>query len=215
MLDTLYVYRRFLGVSIRAQMQYKASFFMQLVGRLIITTGELMAIFVLFGRFGSLIGWNVYQVAFIYGIVNISFAVADALTTGFDMFGTMVKSGDFDRILTRPRSTALQLAGARIDAPSDQSTNTGSSGFDLGVVLSRPELDGSEHGFADRVGCRGSIFVRRIDSFTGHARVLDDRNAGDNERGYLRRCRDYPVPDQHLSSVVPELLHIWDSARVC
>lgn len=114
MLDTLYVYRRFLEVSIRAQMQYKASFLMQLGGRLIITTGEFMAILVLFGRFNSLIGWNVYQVAFIYGIVNISFAVADALTTGFDMFGTMVKSGDFDRILTRPRSTALQLAGQEL-----------------------------------------------------------------------------------------------------
>jgi ABC-2 type transport system permease protein len=87
---------------------------MQLGGRLIITTGELMAIFVLFDRFGSLVGWNVYQVAFIYGIVNISFAVADALSTGFDAFGDMVKSGDFDRILTRPRSTALQLAGQEL-----------------------------------------------------------------------------------------------------
>ena len=114
MLDSLYVYRRFLGVSIRAQMQYKASFLMQIGGRLIITVGELMAIFVLFDRFDSLVGWSVYQVAFIYGIVNTSFAVADALSTGFDLFGVMVKSGDFDRILTRPRSTALQLAGQEL-----------------------------------------------------------------------------------------------------
>lgn len=114
MLNSLFVYRRFLAVSIRAQMQYKASFLMQLGGRLIVTAGEFMAILVLFDRFESLIGWNVYQVAFIYGIVNISFAVADALTTGFDLFGTMVKSGDFDRLLTRPRSTALQLAGQEL-----------------------------------------------------------------------------------------------------
>ena len=114
MLDSLYVYRRFLAVSIRAQMQYKGSFLMQLGGRLINTTGEFMAILVLFDRFESLVGWNVYQVAFIYGIVNISFAVADALTTGFHLFGDMVKSGDFDRILTRPRSAALQLAGQEL-----------------------------------------------------------------------------------------------------
>ncbi len=114
MLNALYIYGRFLSVSVKAQMQYKASFLMQLGGRLIITVGELMAIFVLFDRFGSLVGWNVYQVAFIYGIVNISFAVADALSTGFDLFGNMVKSGDFDRILTRPRSTALQLAGQEL-----------------------------------------------------------------------------------------------------
>ena len=114
MLDNLYVYRRFLAVSVRAQMQYRASFIMRLVGQLIITAGEFMAILVLFDRFESLIGWNVYQVAFFYGVVNISFALADALTTGFDLFGDMVKSGDFDRILTRPRSTALQLAGQEL-----------------------------------------------------------------------------------------------------
>ena len=114
MLDSLYVYGRYLSVSIRSQMQYKASFTMQLGGRLIVTAGEFLAILVLFGRFGNIVGWNVYQVAFIYGIVNISFALADAVTTGFDLFGTMVKSGDFDRILVRPRSTALQLAGQEL-----------------------------------------------------------------------------------------------------
>ena len=114
MLDSLYVYGRYLSVSVRSQMQYKASFTMQLGGRLIVTAGEFLAILVLFGRFGNIVGWNVYQVLFIYGIVNISFAVADALTTGFDLFGTMVKSGDFDRVLVRPRSTALQLAGQEL-----------------------------------------------------------------------------------------------------
>lgn len=113
-LDSLYVYRRFLGVSLRSQMQYKASFLMQLAGRLLVNSGELMAIFVLFDRFGSIGGWNVYQVAFLYGIVNVSFAVADAMSTGFDLFGDMVKSGDFDRILTRPRSTILQLGGQEL-----------------------------------------------------------------------------------------------------
>ena len=114
MLDSLYVFSRFIGVSIRAQMQYKASFLMQLAGRLLINSGELIAIFVLFDRFGSIGGWNVYQVAFLYGIVNVSFAVADATATGFDQFGEMVKSGDFDRILTRPRSTVLQLGGQEL-----------------------------------------------------------------------------------------------------
>ena len=42
------------------------------------------------------------------------FALADAMSRGFDTFGTMVKSGDFDRLLTRPRSTALQLAGQEL-----------------------------------------------------------------------------------------------------
>ena len=95
-------------------MQYRASFIMLTIGHLLATGIEFVAILVLFDRFGSLKGWSLYEVAFMYGVVNVSFAVADALSRGFDVFSDMVKSGDFDRLLTRPRSTALQLAGQEL-----------------------------------------------------------------------------------------------------
>ncbi len=45
-------------------------------------------------------------------MVNISFAFTDALARGFDLFGAQfIKTGNFDRLLLRPRSTVLQLAG--------------------------------------------------------------------------------------------------------
>ncbi len=66
----------------------------------------------LFDRFGHLQGWRFAEVAFFYAVVNCTFAVADALSTGFDQFGNFyIKTGDFDRILLRPRSPILQLAG--------------------------------------------------------------------------------------------------------
>ena len=114
MLDTLYLYGRYLSISIRSQMQYRASFVMLTLGHMVTTGLEFVAILVLFDRFGTLAGWKLHEVAFIYGVVNISFAFADAMSRGFDSFGTMVKSGDFDRLLTRPRSTALQLAGQEL-----------------------------------------------------------------------------------------------------
>ncbi|MEH2167672.1 MAG: ABC-2 family transporter protein [Nostoc sp.] len=55
--------------------------------------------------------WTLNEVALFYGIVNIYFACADALGKGFDSFTTIIKSGDFDRLLLRPRTTALQLLG--------------------------------------------------------------------------------------------------------
>ena len=114
MLDTLYLYGRYLSISVRSQMQYRASFVMLSLGYMVTTGLEFVAILVLFDRFGTLAGWTLHEVAFIYGVVNISFAFADAASRGFDTFGTMVKSGDFDRLLTRPRSTALQLAGQEL-----------------------------------------------------------------------------------------------------
>ena len=98
----------------RSQMQYRASFVMLTLGYMITTGLEFVAIVLLFDRFGTIEGWQLREVAFVYGVVNVSFAFADAATRGFDTFGTMVKSGDFDRLLTRPRSTALQLAGQEL-----------------------------------------------------------------------------------------------------
>ena len=54
------------------------------------------------------------EVAIFYGLANIAFALSDAASRGFDLFGGMVKAGDFDRLLLRPRSTALQLAGQEL-----------------------------------------------------------------------------------------------------
>ena len=88
-----------IGVSIRAQMQYRASFLLMSVGQFITTGVEMLGIWALFDRFGNLLPWTLPQVAFFYGVVKISFAFTDALARGFDLFGTQfVKTGNFDRV---------------------------------------------------------------------------------------------------------------------
>ena len=113
-LNSLQLYGHYLGISVRGQMQYRVSFAMLSLGHFVFTGIEFVGILVLFERFGSLQGWSLPEVAFLYGLVNIAFSISDAATRGFDMFGTMVKSGDFDRLLLRPRSTALQLVGQEL-----------------------------------------------------------------------------------------------------
>jgi ABC-2 type transport system permease protein len=67
-------------------------------------------IWVLFLRFGDLKLWRLEEVCLFYGVVNISFALADAVSPGFDVFGPQyIKTGNFDRLLLRPRSVVLQL----------------------------------------------------------------------------------------------------------
>lgn len=114
MLDALRVYRRYIAISIRAQMQYRVSFILQTVGHLLLTALESLGIWALFARFGHLGSWKLPEVALFYGMVNIAFALADATSRGFDVFAGMVKGGDFDRLLLRPRSTVLQLAGQEL-----------------------------------------------------------------------------------------------------
>lgn len=115
-LDSLRLYLRYVSVSLRGQMQYRASFVMLSVGTLLVSVLEFFGIWVLFERFGRLRDWSLAEVALFYGIVNTAFAVAEAAARGFDTFPAMVKSGEFDRVLLRPRSTVLQLAGREFHA---------------------------------------------------------------------------------------------------
>ncbi len=114
MAESIRLYLRYIDISFRGQMQYRASFIMLSIGHFLINGSEFMGILVLFDRFRHLLHWSLAEVALFYGMVNMAFSITDATSRGFDVFAGMVKSGDFDRLLLRPRSTALQLAGQEL-----------------------------------------------------------------------------------------------------
>lgn len=113
-MQSLRLYFKYIGVSIRSQMQYRASFIMLTIQTFILTGIEFLGIWVLFARFGHIRGWTLPQIALLAGMANIAFSIAEATVRGFDTFPSMVKAGDFDRLLLRPRSTVLQLLGQEL-----------------------------------------------------------------------------------------------------
>ena len=114
MTDAVRLYVRYASISARSQMQYRASFVMETIGQFGALGTEFIGILVLFSRFDTLEGWSLAEVAFLYSLVHLGFAFADTFSRGFDSFGVTIRLGDFDRLLLRPRSTALQLAGQEI-----------------------------------------------------------------------------------------------------
>lgn len=103
---------RYLAAGVKAQMQYPASTVLLAVGQFAANIIDVIAIWALFRRFGSVYGWRFGDVAMFYGIVSVSFSVADFLSRGFDVLGAeFLKTGNFDRLLLRPRTLALQLIG--------------------------------------------------------------------------------------------------------
>jgi ABC-2 type transport system permease protein len=106
------LYVRYVRASLRGQMQYPGSFLLTSLGSFVATGVDFVAVWALFTRFRQVAGWRFGEVALFYAVIGASFALADALTRGFDVFGPQfVKTGDFDRVLVRPRSTVLQLLG--------------------------------------------------------------------------------------------------------
>lgn len=111
MRDSWKLYCRYVGISLRAQMQYPASFVMMAAGLFVVTFIEFLGMWALFARFGSIRGWSLSEVALLYGIAHTSFAISEAVARGFDIFHRQVRTGDFDRLLLRPRHTAFQVFG--------------------------------------------------------------------------------------------------------
>lgn len=98
---------RLVAASLRGQLRYPASALLLAVSQFLVTGIEVVAIWALFDRFGSVQGWRIGEVALFYGLVHTMFALADALGRGFDVLGTeFLRTGSFDRL---PRPLALQL----------------------------------------------------------------------------------------------------------
>lgn len=139
------LYLRYTAISLRSQMQYRASFIMQSLGMFLVTVVEIIGIWALFHRFGSLRGWRLGEVGFFYGLVNTAFALAEGIGRGFDTFDAMVRTGEFDRLLLRPRGTAFQVAArelhlARIGRLAQGVIVLGWAATTLGVHASLPHV---------------------------------------------------------------------------
>ncbi|MBD2091220.1 ABC-2 family transporter protein [Microcoleus sp. FACHB-1515] len=113
-MNSVHLYLRYIAVSFKSQMQYKISFWLQVLGQLFGTAIEFFGIWALFNRFTQIDSWTLAEVGLFYGLINVAFACADALGKGFDVFGKIIRNGDFDRLLLRPRSTVLQLFGVEL-----------------------------------------------------------------------------------------------------
>jgi len=96
-------------------MQYRASFIMMAAGQFFTPFSLFTGIYFLFGRFGGIRGWTMYEVFLCFAVIGSGFAVAECFARGFDKFPNMIRTAAFDRVLVRPRSTVLQVLGCDFD----------------------------------------------------------------------------------------------------
>ena len=109
------MYLLLLRAALRSQLQYRASFALSAVGQLAITSIEYLGLVGLFTRFDHVATFSLAEVSIFYGVSSLSIALADTMVWPFDHFSELLRRGDFDRMLVRPRSTVLQLAGHTLD----------------------------------------------------------------------------------------------------
>ncbi|MCP5094087.1 MAG: ABC transporter permease [Chloroflexi bacterium] len=79
----------------------------------LIAVAEFGSLALVLQRFDGIKGWSLGEVAFLYGIVEISFGLMDLIFSGFDpgFFGEQIRKGTFDQLLLRPVNVTVQVLG--------------------------------------------------------------------------------------------------------
>jgi len=107
--DSVLVWRRLVGAQIRSQLQYRMSFVLDIGGAFLISFIDFLAVLVIFHNTRRLGVWSVREVAFLYALSSISFALTDLAIGHLDQFPQKIRDGNFDILLVRPRGTLFQV----------------------------------------------------------------------------------------------------------
>lgn len=115
MKKNLTLYFNYVSVLLKSTMEYKASFFLSVIGQALITFNDVAGMYFLFARFHRVKGFTFNEIIFCCSIVLMSFSIAESFARGFDSFSSLIISGEFDRMLVRPRSLILQVLGSKFE----------------------------------------------------------------------------------------------------
>lgn len=111
----LHLYVHYVSLNVRSAMQHKASFFLQITGQLLTSCTTFLGIYFMFLRFHIVAGYTYSDVLLCFSVVLMQFSLAEMFARGFDTFSGMVRRGEFDRILVRPRGEVLQVLGSKFE----------------------------------------------------------------------------------------------------
>jgi ABC-2 type transport system permease protein len=107
--DAFVLYWRLVGAHIRSQLQYRVSFALDVFGMFAISFLDFIVVLIIFSNVPQLGAFSVEEVALLYGTSGLSFAFADLIVGHLDEFNERIRTGTFDLLLIRPRSTLFQV----------------------------------------------------------------------------------------------------------
>jgi ABC-2 type transport system permease protein len=110
--DATALYGRLIVARIRSQLQYRASFALQAAGMFVLSFLDFAEILIIFANVTALGSWTLPEVALLYGISSLTFALTDLAIGHLDLLPQLVRDGTFDLLLVRPRGAMYQVLTA-------------------------------------------------------------------------------------------------------
>jgi ABC-2 type transport system permease protein len=94
---------------IRVSMTYRTSFAILTLGQFLITGLDFAAIVVMFSAVDVLGGFDLHEIAFLYGGSALCLGIADLILGNIERLGLRIRMGTFDAMLVRPISVYIQM----------------------------------------------------------------------------------------------------------
>lgn len=96
-------------VHLRTHLEYEADFWIGVVGVALTHGAGLVFVWTVFQRVPKVAGWTLWEIAFLYALAIVPRGLVELLADGQWRLRALVNRGEFDRLLVRPVSPALQL----------------------------------------------------------------------------------------------------------
>ena len=109
------LYWNYFVMELKSQMQYKVSFFLTTLGQFLTAFTSFFGIKFIFDRINGVDDFTYGQVLLCFSVIMLSFSIGEMIGGGLAVFPGLLKSGELDRILVRPRSILLQLIVPNMD----------------------------------------------------------------------------------------------------
>lgn len=109
------LYFKYLALHLKAQMQYRMSFALTVLGQILVSFTTLLGLWFMMTRFHSVAGFTLPQVLLCFAVMLMAFSLAECFGRGFDLFPRMIANGEFDRALVRPRGLVFQVMASQME----------------------------------------------------------------------------------------------------
>ncbi len=136
-MDTIRLYLRSMAMLIRVRMEYPLSFFVQTLAQFVMEGGEMLAVILIVDRFDTLRQWTGGDLYFFFGMMSVSFYLTEFLGRGVTgTFPSIVRSGQLDTLMLRPRGVLTQVLCSDIDPRRITCILVGGAALIMGSVRS-------------------------------------------------------------------------------
>ena len=109
------LYMHYFTMQIKSQMQYKVSFLLSAFGQFLSAFTFFFGINFIFARITHVDTFTYEHVLLCFAVVRMAFAIGEMFGGGLADFPNLLRSGELDRVVVRPRSVILQVLAPNTD----------------------------------------------------------------------------------------------------